>query len=48
MDKALESQRTSVLEYYKKSEKDVESDVNIVLVSLEKQAHFPKIKGILS
>ncbi|XP_044739736.1 retinol-binding protein pinta-like [Chrysoperla carnea] len=44
MDKALESQRTSVLKYYNKSEKDVESDVNIVLASLEKQAHFPKIK----
>ncbi|XP_044737885.1 retinol-binding protein pinta-like isoform X1 [Chrysoperla carnea] len=44
MDKALESHRTSVFEYYKKSEKDVQSDVDIVFAALEKQTHFPKIK----
>ncbi|XP_044739319.1 retinol-binding protein pinta-like [Chrysoperla carnea] len=44
MDQALHSNRSSVLKYYNKSEKDVQSDVNIILESLEKKAHFPKIK----
>lgn len=45
MDKSLESHRISVFDYYKKSEKDVQSDVDIVYTALEKQTHFPKIKG---
>ncbi|XP_044729192.1 retinaldehyde-binding protein 1-like [Chrysoperla carnea] len=46
MDQALQSNRLSVLKYCNLSEKDIESDVDIVLSSVKQLPHFPKFKEV--